>query len=239
MIYTLYQGDCLQELDKTSEKTVDLLLVDLPYGTTKNKWDSVIPFDSLWGKLNKVMKENGNMVFTASQPFTSQLVNSNLDNFRYEIIWEKTIGSGQLNIKRQPLKNHESVLIFYNKPGTYNPQMSKGEPYKISRKMKKLGSQNYNEQTDHISVNEGFRYPKTVIKIPNPRIKGGHPTQKPLALMDYLIKTYSNEGDLVLDCCMGVGTTGISALQNKRNFIGIEKEEKYYQIAEQKIKEIV
>jgi len=236
----LCHGDCLSVMGKIKPLSVDLLATDLPYGTTQNSWDSVIPLDQLWKKIKKVMKPNGNMVFTASQPFTSILVMSNLKDFKYEIIWQKTIGSGQLSINHRPLKIHESILVF-NGGGkaTYNEQLTDGEPYTIIRKMEKFGVSNYNQQKDHTSTNNGTRRAKSIITIPNPRIKNGHPTQKPLKLMDYIIETYSNKNDLVLDCCIGSGTTGESCINLDRNFIGIEIDDKYYDVAAKRLQDLI
>lgn len=232
----LYLGDCIKIMNEDIEKeSVDVVIVDLPYGTTQNKWDIIIPFEDLWKSLSRVTKNTSNMIFTASQPFTSQLICSNIKMFRHEIIWEKTIGSGQLNIHHQPLKVHESVLIFNKKLGTYNPQMTEGEPYKIHRKLNKYGTTNYNEQKDHFSENSGFRHPRSVIKISNPRIKNGHKTQKPLTLMEFLVKTFSNENDVILDCCMGTATTGVACLKHNRKFIGIEKDEEFFNLSKERI----
>lgn len=239
----LVQGDCLEVLKTLDANSVDLIACDLPYGITNNKWDEVISLEKLWPEYERVLAKNGVVVLTSKQPFTSMLIVSSNQyckelKFRYDIIWQKTIGSGQLNIKNQPLRTHEDILIFTKGNSTYNPQFSIGKPYKINRKMSKYKEGNYNKQKIHTSENNGFRHPKSVITISNPRIKGGHPTQKPLELMDYLIKTYSNEGDIVLDNCMGSGTTGVSCVNNNRNFIGIEKDEKYFAISLKRIKEL-
>jgi site-specific DNA-methyltransferase (adenine-specific) len=227
-------GDCLKELAFISSESANLIAVDLPYGTTQNKWDAIIPLEDMWNEFNRILAPTGAVVLTATQPFTSKLVMSNPDNFKYEIIWEKTIGSGQLNIKRQPLRVHESILVFYKKFGTYNEQKTAGEPYSISRKVSFAG-EGYGKQVDSNKNNEGFRHAKSVIKVSNPRVKGGHPTQKPLELMEYIIKTFSNEGDTVLDCCMGSGTTGVAAVKLKRKFIGIENNETYFTTAKNRI----
>lgn len=236
----LFQGDCLEIMKSIGDETIDLILCDLPYGITNNKWDEVIPLEKLWVEYERVLSKKGVVVLTAKQPFTSALVMSNAQfcktlKFRYDLIWEKTIGSGQLNIRNQPLRNHEDVLIFTKGKSTYNPQMTEGEPYKINRKMNKYGEGNYNKQKDHSVENKGVRHPKSVITISNPRIKGGHPTQKPVALMEYLINSYSNEGDVVLDNCMGSGTTGEACVNTNRMFIGIEMNEEYFKTAEKRI----
>jgi site-specific DNA-methyltransferase (adenine-specific) len=235
--YSLINGECIEEMSKLKNESINLILTDLPYGTTQNKWDEIIPFESMWKEFNRVLKPNGIIVLTATQPFSSKLIMSNLDNFKYEIIWEKTIGSGQLNIKRQPLRVHESILIFYKKPGTYNEQKTEGNPYSISRNIVSKG-EGYGKQVNSSKVNDGFRHAKSVIKISNPRIKGGHPTQKPVALMEYLIKTFSNENDMVLDCCMGSGTTGVAALNLNRKFIGIELDEKYFSMSSKRMENV-
>jgi site-specific DNA-methyltransferase (adenine-specific) len=225
-------------MENIEKNSVNLILVDLPYGTTQNKWDEIIPFDKMWGFFNKILHKNGNIVLTATQPFSSKLVLSNIKNFKYEIIWEKTISSNQLNVKRQPLRSHESILIFNNNSkATYNEQKTEGEPYKINRKVN-FEKQSYGDQKDSIKINDGFRHAKSVIKISNPRVKGGHPTQKPLELMKYLINAFSNEEDTVLDCCMGSGTTGEAALLLNRFFIGIEKDSKYFDIANKRIESV-
>jgi site-specific DNA-methyltransferase (adenine-specific) len=156
--------------------------------------------------------------------------------FKYDVTWVKTIGSGQLNIHHQPLRLHENVLVFYNKSDTYNPQMSLGKPYSINRKVK-YNERGYGEQKDHSSQNTGFRHPTTVLHIPNPRIKNGHPTQKPIMLMEYFIKTYTNEGDIVLDPAMGSGTTGVACMNTGRDFIGIEIDKTYFDLAKHRIEE--
>ena len=213
------------------DSCVDMVFCDLPYGTTQNKWDSIIPLQELWQQYNRIVKENGAVVLTASQPFTSKLIVSNIDNFKFEWIWKKTLGSGQLNIKKQPLKVHESVLVFYRKPPVYNEIKTKGEPYVMNRKASEFDDNSYGKQKDIVKNNDGFRHAKSIIEISNPRVKGGHPTQKPVALCEYFIKTYSNPGDLILDNCMGSGTTGIACINTGRRFVGMETEQKYYEMA--------
>lgn len=236
MVYDLYKGDCLEIMDDFLKKNikVDAIISDLPYGTTNNKWDIIIPFDKLWFYYENLIKDNGNIVLTSTEPFTSSLIMSNKKLFRYDIIWEKTISSGQLNVNRQPLRNHENILVFYKKFGTYNEQLLEGEPYSIKRKAN-YNNETYNEQKPTELINTGTRRAKSVIKISNPRIKNGHPTQKPVELMEWIIKTYTNEGDVVLDNCMGSGTTGVACKNLNRNFIGIELDEKYFNIAKERI----
>lgn len=231
----LINGEAIEEMRKMEDNSVDFICVDLPYGTTQNKWDEIIPLDEMWKEFHRVIKFNGCIALTAAQPFSSKLVMSNIKNFKYEMIWEKTISSGQLNVKHQPLRNHESILIFYKKRPVYNEQKTKGEPYSINRKADYKDG-NYGKQRDNSKVNEGYRHAKSVLKISNPRIKNGHPTQKPLELMSHLIKMYTNEGDTVLDCCMGSGTTGVASSILKRRFIGIELDKKYFDGAVERIK---
>ena len=230
----LYNGDCLEIMKQIQDKSIDMILCDLPYGTTACKWDSIIPFDKLWENYKRIIKDDGIVILTAVQPFTSKLVISNLSWFKYDLIWEKTLSSGQLNIKTQPLRSHEDILIFYKKFHIYNEQKTEGTPYIINRKYK-YDKTIYNNQTDSFKVNEGYRHAKSIIRISNPRIQGGHPTQKPLELMEYLIKTYSNENQTVLDNCMGSGTTGVACKLLNRNFIGIELNENYFKMAKERI----
>lgn len=206
---------------------VDMVLADLPYGTTKNRWDSVIPLNELWAAYKHILKPDGCVVLTAAQPFTSMLVVSNLTWFKYEWIWSKTIGSGQLNAKKQPLRTHEAVLVFAPKKAPYFPQMEEGTPYRAIRKGTSWEGRGYNSQSDHTTVNSGTRYPKSVLHVPNPRIKGGHPTQKPLALFEYLVKTYTEPGQLVLDNVIGSGTTAEAAKNTERFWVGMELDAQY------------
>lgn len=229
----LHRGDCLDILPTLADHSVDMVLVDLPYGTTICKWDSIIPLDKLWGQYNRICKEDGAMVFTAAQPFTSILVASNLRNFRYEWIWEKPQGTNPLQAKVMPLKSHENILVFYRKKPTYNPQMWYSTPYSgFSSDTSKIGEVYAQAQSKHRDNPDGSRYPKTVLRFKQE--KGFHPTQKPVDLMEYLIKTYTNEGDTVLDNTMGSGTTGVACVNTGRNFIGIESDEEYFNIAKER-----
>lgn len=230
----LFYGNCLEILPTLTDNSVDMVLVDLPYGTTACKWDSIIPLDKLWQQYNRICKEDGAMVFTAAQPFTTILAASNLDNFRYEWIWEKPQGTNPMNAKVMPLKSHENILVFYRKKPVYNPQMWYSTPYSgFSSDTSKIGEVYGEAKSKHRDNPEGSRYPKTILKFKQE--KGSHPTQKPVALMEYLIKTYSNEGETVLDNCMGSGTTGVSCMNTDRNFIGIEMDETYFNIAKNRI----
>ena len=227
-------GDCLDLMPKLEDESIDLILADLPYGTTRNKWDAVIPFEEMWAEYERIIKPNGAIILTAAQPFTSALVMSNPKLFKYEWIWSKTVGSGQLNAHKQPLRTHESILVFYKSPPIYNPQLTEGKPYHQKRKASYEGP-GYNSQRPNETKNDGFRLPKSVLNIANPRIKNGHPTQKPVELMEYLIKTYTNENQVVLDNVVGSGTTAVAAINTNRQFIAFEMDEKYYQISKDRI----
>lgn len=234
----LYNGDCLELMKQIPDNSVDMVLCDLPYGTTANKWDAIIPFDNLWESYGRVCKENAAIVLTASQPFTSMLVMSNLRMFRHEWIWRKNRGSNFVNTMREPFKEHEEVLVFSKGKWTYNKQMEKRKgagdsraKYKYSNKTK---SANYNgfREVSEIEFSQ-LRVPSSVQEF-NTEV-GLHPTQKPVPLFSYLIRTYSNEGDTILDNCMGSGSTGIACLETGRSFIGIEKDKHYFQVAKNRI----
>jgi len=237
MVADLRLGNCLEILPTLPDDSVDMLMVDLPYGTTACKWDSIIPLDELWKQYNRICKKNAAMVFTAQQPFTTTLASSNLKNLRYEWIWEKPQGTNPMNAKVMPLKAHENVLVFYRAKPTYNPQMWLSTPYGgFKSDTAKIGEVYGSAQSKHRDNPEGTRYPKSVQKWKQE--KGYHPTQKPVSMMEYLIKTYSNEGDTVLDNTMGSGTTGVASIMSKRNFIGIEMDSNYYEIAKKRISEV-
>jgi site-specific DNA-methyltransferase (adenine-specific) len=227
--------DAFSLMRKMDDKSVDFICVDLPYGTTQNKWDIIIPFEQMWKEFRRVLKPNGVVALTSAQPFSALLVASNLEDFKYEMIWEKTVSSNQLNVKHQPLRSHESILVFYKAKPTYNEQRTKGEPYSIERKIAPA-KQGYGEQKPSTKKNDGYRHARSVLKIPNPRFKGGHPTQKPVALMEHLIKMYSNPGDTVMDCCLGSGTTAVAASRLGRSFIGCDVDKKYTTMARKRIK---
>ena len=228
------QGDCLELMTEIPDTSIDMILCDLPYGTTRNKWDSVIPLNKLWKQYERIIKDNGAIVLFSQMPFSAELVHSNLKLFKYEWIWEKDNGTGFLNAKKMPLKIHENILIFYKKLPIYNPQMRTGfKPYKCKQGRH---STNYGAyEQGHITESNGERYPIDIIKFK--KDSGLHPTQKPVALLEYLIKTYTNEGDTVLDNCMGSGSTGVACVNTNRNFIGYELNEKYFEIAEKRINE--
>jgi DNA modification methylase len=239
----LMKGDCLERMKEIPDGSVDLILTDPPYGTTQNKWDSVINLESMWGQLKRVIKPNGAIVMTAAQPFTSVLVCSNLKMFKYDWTWKKPKGTGHLNAKKQPMRDKEDVLVFYSKPCKYNPQMTEGVPYKdkAGKDHSKSTSmtENYGRYTNFRNNNEGTRYPKQVLEFGVVERGSLHPTQKPVALLEYLIRTYTDEGETVLDFTMGSGSTGVACVNTNRSFVGIELDDNYFNIAEKRIQETI
>jgi DNA modification methylase len=235
--FFVHHGDCLELLCGIADDSVDLVLCDLPYGTTRNKWDSVIPLDLLWAQYKRISR--GPIVLFAAQPFTSALVMSNIDWFRYDLVWRKNKASGHLNAKKLPLRAHESVLVFYEEFGIYNPQMTTG--HKPSNYAKRTTqSTNYGAQGS--TVYEGGnteRYPNSVIDWPvvnNDDPDRHHPTQKPVGFCEWLVRTFTNEGAVVLDNCMGSGTTGVACAKTGRRFIGMERDPDYFKIASERIR---
>lgn len=235
----LYHGDCLQLMPWIPDKSVDMILCDLPYGTTRNKWDSVIDLDKLWPQYEKIIKDNGAIVLFAQTPFDKVLGASNLRLLKYEWIWEKNKATGFLNSKRMPLKAHENILVFYKNVPVYNPQgiMRKDKPT-INRgsrgtKTQGAGGSNYGTATND-SVQEFTNYPKDILSF-GVVMRPVHPTQKPVALLEYLVKTYTAPGQTVLDNCMGSGSTGVACVNTGRNFIGMELDDRYFSIAEKRI----
>ena len=231
----LMQGDCLELMKSIPDGSVDMVLTDPPYGTTACKWDSVIPFEPMWEQLKRVTKKNGAIVMTASQPFTSALIMSNVKMFKYEWVWEKTIGTNFALVKKQPSKKHENVCVFYQAQPTYNPNMEIGKPYTDKARPRTMGVTGNAVPLKKPISNSGTRYPSSVQKFSNGNNGTVHPTQKPVALMEYLIKTYTNEGETVLDFTMGSGSTGVAAKNLGRDFIGIELDENYFNIARERI----
>jgi len=225
----LLHGDCLELMKAIPDDSIDMILCDLPYGTTQNKWDCVIDFDILWQQYNRVC--HGAIVLTAQTPFDKILGASNIQMLKYEWIWEKEQGTGHLNAKKAPLKNHENILVFYKNQPTYNPQFVSGKSYSI---VSGKGSDNYGSQKKILTNNTGYRYPLSVLKFNRDKNKI-HPTQKPVSLMEYLIRTYTNEGETVMDNTMGSGTTGVACVNTNRNFIGMEMDDNYFQIAKNRI----
>lgn len=230
-INKIYHMDCLEGMKLIKDKSIDMILCDLPYGTTQNKWDSIIPLDKIWKEYNRIIKDNGAIVLTAQTPFDKVLGASNLKMLKYEWIWEKNRGTGHLNAKKMPMKSHENILVFYKKLPTYNPQMREGEPY-VRKDCSKssLNKGNYGKTNESHTTG----YPLSVLNF-NSVERTVHPTQKPVELFEYLIKTYTNEGELVLDNCMGSGTTAIACINTKRNYIGFETEEEYIELINERI----
>lgn len=239
----LMQGDCLRRMKHITDKSIDMILCDLPYGTTNCKWDSIIPLEPLWEEYKRIIKDNGAIVLFAQTPFDKVLGGSNLEMLRYEWIWEKTQATGHFNAKKMPMKAHENILVFYKKLPVYNPQITEGHS-PVHSYTKYISTQNkseiYQKASKEVSGGgETSRYPRSVLTFASDKQTSHlHPTQKPLALCEYLIKTYSNEGDIVLDNAMGSGTTGVAALNLNRRFIGIELEERYFITAKRRIEGI-
>ncbi len=237
-VYKLYQGDCLEVLQDLPEQSVDLILCDLPYGCTRNAWDKKLPMATLWGLYKRVLRGGGAVVLFGKQRFGYELAASNFKDFRYKMVWQKTYGTDFLNAKRKPLSMHEDILVFCEKQSLYNPQMQTGfKPYRAVRS--KTPPKNYGKiaQPNRLCLNEdGTRYPVDVFTYPIER-NGIHPTAKPVALLEMLIKTYTNEGMTVLDSCMGSGSTGIACIRTGRHFIGIELNTDYYTAAAARIEQ--
>ena len=238
----LYNGDCLEVMKTLPEHSVDMILCDLPYGSTACKWDIIIPFDKLWEHYKRIIKDKGIICLFGNEPFASHLRLSNLKWYRYDWCWDKGTHSNPLLAKKQPLRIYENICVFYKSSGTYNPQMEQGKPYKKDYGYDKHSTETLGKivliDSDNLT---GLRYPRNIIKFgqnKNNR-KFSHPTQKPVALLEYLIKTYTNEGDLVLDNTMGSGSTGVACVNTNRAFIGIELEKKYYDIAHNRIRETI
>jgi site-specific DNA-methyltransferase (adenine-specific) len=242
MINTILHGDCLEVMPRLPDKSVDMILCDLPYAVTQNAWDSIVPLDQLWAQYKRVIKDNGVIVLTAQGLFTAALILSKPEWYRYTLVWQKNNITGHLNAKKQPLRKHEDILVFYKNQPTYNPQMTNGTPYQYSHYQYDTNSSNYGDQKGIGQVkNEGERYPTSIVsveKVSPKKEKIVHPTQKPVALFEYLIKTYTNPGELVLDNCAGSCTTAVAALSTGRQFICIEKELKYVEIGKQRIANI-
>lgn len=234
MSWKLYEGDCFDYLPLIEDGSVDMILCDLPYGTTACKWDTPLPLDKLWEEYERVIKGNGTIVLTASQPFTSQLVMSNPNYFKYELIWDKKHGKAPGVAKYRPMPSHEDVLVFGGRKNKYNPQWRAGTPYvdkrtKLSKRNQEDGHKfGYNGK--YTSKSDGKRHPLSVLEIPTYPMRKQHPTQKPVSLFEYLIRTYTNENDLVLDNCAGSGTTGVACENLNRNSILMEQEPDYCQI---------
>ena len=222
----LYNEDCLKTMKRIKDGSIDLMLTDIPYGTTQNKWDILPNLAKMWDEWERILKPDGVWAFTAQQPTTSIIINHKLDFFRYEMVWIKNVANGFLNKRWMPMRKHENVIIFYKEKPTYNPQKSNGTPYKSKRKHRSDTGDNYNEMNRINTINSGFREPTTLL---NFNVETGkHPTQKPVDLFRYLIRSYSKEGETVYDGYSGSGTTAIACIEEKRNFIGSELDEKYF-----------
>lgn len=238
--FVMLCGDCLKLMFDIPEKSVDAVITDLPYGITSARWDSILPLDMLWYHFGNICKNNTTFIFFSSQPFTTMLINSNPKWFKYELIWNKTFGMGQ-NAKRMPIKAHENILIFYKNKSTYNPIMTDKKhirPFPTSYKTELMDLSKCSRDKEHLKNNK--KYPISIIELSsrvaecNP-LNRVHPTQKPVELLEYLIKTYTNEDETILDITMGSGSTGVACKKLNRNFIGIEKDEKYFEIAKERI----
>lgn len=234
--YRLMHGDCLELMKELPDASVDMILCDLPYGTTACKWDSVIPFETLWEQYKRIAKPNAAIMLFGAEPFSSLLRCSNLKMFKYDWIWEKSKATGFLNSKKQPLRAHEIISVFYRKQPTYNPQMKAGDSYNKGVRKEQTKDDVYGSFKQIEVKSDGLRFPRTVQYFKTAEREGGlHKTQKPVALCEWLIRTYTNGGDLVLDNCMGSGTTGVACLNTGRRFIGIEQDDEYFNVATERM----
>jgi site-specific DNA-methyltransferase (adenine-specific) len=233
---TFVNADCFDVFPFIEDKSIDAIICDLPYGTTACKWDTIIPFEPLWEQYERIIKDNGAIVLTASQPFTTVLINSNLEAFRYCWVWNKKKAGNIFLAKKQPMKIHEDVVVFSKKPHNYYPQMIKRDKVKRSKNYGTGEAIGGTKEKENKVYTYTHKYPTSILEFSNAVQKGKvHPTQKPVALFEYLIKTYTNEGETVLDNCMGSGTTGVACKNLNRNFIGIELDEGYFKIAKERI----
>ena len=234
-----WPGARLESMNNIPPTPADCLITDLPYGTTQCKWDTIIPFEPLWKQYNRIIKDNGAIVLFGTEPFSSHLRLSNLKNYKYDWIWDKVKGTGFLNAKRQPMRNHELISVFYKKQCTYNPQKTYGHKMKKSYRSKDLQTDVYGEMKNDYTYESTGRYPRSIqVFSTDTQNSSLHPTQKPVALIEYLIKTYTNDGELVFDSCMGSGTTGVACINTNRRFIGIELDNNYFEIAKNRISEV-
>ena len=234
----LYHDDMFDAFDHIPDHSIDLLLTDFPYGTInrRNIWDNVIDLPLFWSVVDRICKPNTPIISTAANPFTSVLITSNLRDFRYTLVWEKSKASGYLNSKRQPLRAHEDIVVFYRKQPVYHPQMTDGNPYDKGTAVRDTEVYGVQTKEVHVQNQSGLRYPRSVLYFVTAEREGKlHPTQKPIALYEYLVNTYSNPGDMVLDPCMGSGTTGVAALNTGRLFTGIEQDSDYFQKASDRL----
>ena len=238
----LWQGDCLELMKNIPDGSVDLILTDPPYGTTNCRWDTIIPFDPMWEQMKRIIKPNGAICLFGGEPFSSALRMSNIKNFKYDWYWQKTTPTGFLNAKKQPLRNIETISVFYSKQPIYNPQKTHGHKRKVSLAKHKQNCKKAEEYNDYnlASYDSTERYPTQTLQFKTDRQKSAlHPTQKPVALLEYLIRTYTNEGETVLDFTMGSGSTGVACVNTNRRFIGIELDEGYFNIAKERIEKSI
>lgn len=232
----LMQGDCLELMRIIPDNFIDCIICDLPYGMTCNAWDKPLNFELLWENYNRIIKPNGAILLFGIEPFSSKLRLSNINNYKYDIIWRKSRATGHLNAWKQPMRNTENISVFYSEQCTYNPQLTDKLAKNIRSYSFRTNSSNYGEMEGNVrKCPNDKQMPATIIEFDNPRIIGGHPTQKPIPLIEYLIKTYTNENELVLDNCIGSGTTAIAARNLNRRWIGIEKDEQFYNKAKERI----
>ena len=230
----IFNDDCLEIMKNIEDKSVDMILCDLPYGTTKCKWDTIIPFNKLWEQYNRVIKDNGAIVLFGSEPFSSALRMSNIKNFKYDWVWDKVKPSGHLNAKKIPMKQHEVISVFCNGKLKYYPIMTE-QKERISKNYLTNKTDLFGKEVE-VGRKTNQKYPKSILMFSNARQKGKlHPTQKPIELLEYLIKTYTVEGEMVLDNCMGSGSTGVACVNTNRRFIGIEMDENYFKVAKERI----
>jgi len=236
MINQIFNEDCLMGMQRIPDKSVDMILCDLPYGTTNCSWDSVIPFDKLWEQYNRIIKVNGVVVLSGSEPFSSELRISNIKNYKYDWKWVKNKATGFLNAKIKPLNNYEDILVFYKDKITYNPIMSKAKKIYKRGYVKEREEAIYRAKNSYTQEDSGMRYPNRILEFSNNDTHNQlHPTQKPVKLFEYLIKTYTNENETVLDNCLGSGTTAIACINTKRNYIGFEMDKTYFDLASARI----
>lgn len=236
----IYMEDCIVGMKKIDDKSIDMILCDLPYGTTKCKWDIIIPFEELWSQYNRIIKDNGAILLFSKQPFTSDLVNSNRDMFRYELIWEKTRAGNSMQVKKQPSAIHENIEVFYKKQPTYNDLKFQVDEKYIDKR-KSIRDSFY--KSEHYSgvmkrkADDGMRHPQSILPFNSVWHTSMHPTEKPVGLCEWLINSYSNENDLILDNCIGSGTTAVACIHTNRKFIGFENNDEYFNMATERIRQ--
>lgn len=236
----IYQIDCLDGMKLIPDKSISAIITDLPYGTTSCKWDTIIPFDNLWEQYERIIKDNGAIVLFGSQPFTSALVMSNAKLFKYSLVWDKVNSSSGLHAKIQPLKSHEDILVFGKGKITYNPQMTLANKHRVDKEREIPNGEAFNGKSKkRVYDNKGFKYPKSILTFSNANQKDKvHPTQKNLDLVRWLVRTYTNENEIILDSCMGSGTLAVASILENRRFIGFETETNYIKVSNQRIESV-